>query len=147
MGKDIHAELLKRFRPRLEEELAEIDRLSAENASWSAPVELDQQSVGRVSRIDAMQMQAMSQAVQRRRVARRTLIQQALKRMEEGEFGYCTECEEIAPGTHRPCLLHREGALKNEDVPPYRTLSPRHQHLPPKSENCYPSVRYETSPG
>src|SRR5688500_20180217 len=28
----------------------------------------------------------------------------------------------------------------------YRTLLPRHQHLPPKSEKCYPCVRYETSP-
>lgn len=88
-----------RFRPRLREELAEIDRLEAENAGWSAPVELDQQSVGRVSRIDAMQMQAMSQAVQRRRAARRLAILQALRRIEEGEFGYCIECgEPIAPG-------------------------------------------------
>jgi DnaK suppressor protein len=94
-----YRDLLDRFRPRLQEELAEIDRLSEENAAWSAPVELDQQSVGRVSRIDAMQMQAMSQAVQRRRAARRMLIQQTLKRMDEGDFGYCIECgEEIAPG-------------------------------------------------
>src|SRR5690606_36677285 len=27
-----------------------------------------------------------------------------------------------------------------------RTLSPRHQHLRPKSQKCYPCVRYETSP-
>jgi DnaK suppressor protein len=88
-----------RFRPRLEQELAEIDKLDQENAAWSAPVELDQQSVGRVSRIDAMQMQAMSQAVQRRRTARRVAIQQALKRIEEGEFGFCVDCgEPIAPG-------------------------------------------------
>jgi DnaK suppressor protein len=94
-----YSKLCDRLRPRLEAELAEIDRLSEENAAWSAPVELDQQSVGRVSRIDAMQMQAMSQAVQRRRTVRRTLIQQALKRIEEGEFGHCVECgEEIAPG-------------------------------------------------
>lgn len=49
-------------------------------------VELDQQSVGRDSRIDALQMQAMSQAEQRRRAARRVAIQQALKRIEIGEF-------------------------------------------------------------
>jgi DnaK suppressor protein len=66
---------------------------------WSAPVELDQQSVGRVSRIDAMQMQAMSQAVQPRRALRRVAIQQALKRIDDGEFGFCTECgEPIAAG-------------------------------------------------
>lgn len=92
-------ERIARYRPRLEQELAEIEKLDAENAAWSAPVELDQQSVGRVSRIDAMQMQAMSQAVQRRRAARRVAIQQALKRIAEGEFGFCVECgEPIAPG-------------------------------------------------
>lgn len=53
-----YQELVARFRPRLEAELAEIEKLDEENAAWSAPVELDQQSVGRVSRIDAMQMQA-----------------------------------------------------------------------------------------
>ena len=94
-----YQELVARFRPRLEAELAEIETLDEENAAWSAPVELDQQSVGRVSRIDAMQMQAMSQAVQRRRAARRVAIQQALKRIAQGEFGFCIECgEPIAAG-------------------------------------------------
>lgn len=58
-----------------------------------------------------MQMQAMSQAVQRRRAARRVAIRQALKRIEDGEFGYCTECDEpIASGrldvdpTFRVCV-------------------------------------------
>lgn len=92
------AALAARLRPRLEAELAEIDRLDAENAGWSAPVELDQQSVGRVSRIDAMQMQAMSQPVRRRRAGRRVALQQALKRIDEGEFGFCVECgNQIAP--------------------------------------------------
>lgn len=83
-----------RFRQRLLDELAEIEALDSQNAGWSAPVELDQQSVGRVSRMDAMQMQAMAQAVQRRRGARRIAIQQALKRIDEGEFGHCVECDE-----------------------------------------------------
>lgn len=97
MSQDDHDRRVERFCPRLEDELIEIDRLSEENASWSAPVELDQQSVGRVSRIDAMQAQAMSQAVQRRRSNRRQRILQALKRMDEGEFGYCSECGEEIP--------------------------------------------------
>src|SRR5688572_25025225 len=28
----------------------------------------------------------------------------------------------------------------------HRTLSPRHQHLPPKRGKCYPCVRYKPSP-
>lgn len=55
-------------------------------------VTLDQQSVGRLSRIDALQRQAMAQATARRRDARRAQIHAALARLEEGEFGYCTEC-------------------------------------------------------
>ncbi|QHD69665.1 hypothetical protein GS397_23260 [Sphingobium yanoikuyae] len=62
-----------------------------------APVTLEQDSVGRLSRIDAMQVQAMALAQQRRRESERAAIDAALRRIEEGEFGYCITCgEEIA---------------------------------------------------
>lgn len=62
-----------------------------------APVALDQQSVGRLSRMDAMQVQAMSQAQQRKRDLDLRSIASALSRIENGEFGYCTDCgEQIA---------------------------------------------------
>lgn len=87
------------LRERIETELAEIERLLADNADSSAPVELDLQSVGRVSRVDAMQVQAMAQAVAQRREARLGKLHAALKRMDDGEYGYCLECgEEIAAG-------------------------------------------------
>lgn len=71
-----------------EDELSEADR---------APVTLDQESVGRLSRIDAMQMQAMAMAQQRRRQAERAAIDAALDRIAAGEYGYCLQCgEEIA---------------------------------------------------
>jgi DnaK suppressor protein len=98
MADEHHPQRAAGFRQRLEDERAEIEKLDRQNAAWSTPVELDQQSVGRVSRIDAMQMQAMSQAVQRRRAARRIAIDQALKRIEDGDYGYCVDCgEPIAP--------------------------------------------------
>ena len=53
---------------------------------------LDQQSVGRLSRMDAMQRQAMAQATQRRRNARAQRVKAALQRMEDGEFGFCQDC-------------------------------------------------------
>jgi len=60
-------------------------------------VVLDQQSVGRLSRMDAMQQQAMARATQTRRDHQALRIKAALKRMDQGEYGYCTECgEEIA---------------------------------------------------
>ncbi len=72
---------------------------SVENASESAaPVELDQQVQGRLSRMDAIQGQAMAQATIERRRVEISQIDAALQRMEEDEFGYCVECgEDIAP--------------------------------------------------
>ena len=58
---------------------------------------LEQQSVGRLSRQDALQQQAMAKAQEQRRGAEIRRIDAALKRLEEGDFGYCDECgEEIA---------------------------------------------------
>ena len=60
-------------------------------------VKLDQQSVGRLSRMDALQGQAMAQAQERNRLALLARIDQAFKLIEQGEYGYCLSCgEEIA---------------------------------------------------
>ena len=75
----------------------ELDREDALNADSRDTVELQQDSVGRLSRMDAMQQQAMAQATERRRAAERARIAAALERIEEGEWGYCLVCgEEIA---------------------------------------------------
>lgn len=85
------------YRKRIEGELEELAQASADAKDARAPVELDQQSVGRLSRMDAMQVQAMAQETERRRQGRRDALHAALKRMDEGEFGFCTACgEEIA---------------------------------------------------
>ena len=63
-----------------------------------ATVTLDQQSVGRLSRMDALQGQAMAQASERQRRADIKKISAALKRLDDGDYGYCVECgEDIAP--------------------------------------------------
>jgi len=60
-------------------------------------VELDQTSVGRLSRMDALQGQAMSQERDRRRQLELQKIAAALRRIEAGEYGDCVRCgEEIA---------------------------------------------------
>lgn len=58
------------------------------------PVILDQSSVGRLSRMDAMQMQAMSLETKRRRSLQLQRIEGAFQRIEKGEYGYCLKCEE-----------------------------------------------------
>jgi DnaK suppressor protein len=95
-------DLRREFEPLLRGEFAEIERSSAGTAADRAPVTLDQQSVGGLARMDAMQLQAMTMATEARRHARRFRIQAALARMEEGEFGRCTRCGEfIGPGRMR----------------------------------------------
>ena len=58
------------------------------------PVTLDQQSVGRVSRIDAIQQQQM--AIANREQDRKLLIaiRKSLVRVDNDEYGYCLECAE-----------------------------------------------------
>jgi DnaK suppressor protein len=81
--------------------LARRDELREQSSTSSAErdaVELDQQSVGRLSRMDAMQRQAMAQANERARAAELTRIEQALRRIEDDEFGWCVKCgEQISP--------------------------------------------------
>ena len=57
-------------------------------------VELDQARVGRLSRMDAMQAQAMSIETGRRRREKLRQIADALYRIEADEYGYCAECGE-----------------------------------------------------
>lgn len=62
-------------------------------------VELDQSRVGRLSRVDALQAQAMSVEAERRRKLLLGRVDAALARIEEGEFGDCLRCgEPIAAG-------------------------------------------------
>ena len=85
------------YRQRIEGELKALAQASAGAKADRAPVELDQQSVGRLSRMDAMQVQAMAKETERRRQGRMDTLHAALKRMDEGEFGFCVACgEQIA---------------------------------------------------
>ena len=59
----------------------------------SEVVELDQNRVGRLSRLDAMQGQAMAQASAERQQKQLILIANALERIDEGEYGRCLECD------------------------------------------------------
>lgn len=80
------------FRDLLLRRRAEFDEQDRLSEGDRAPVALDQESVGRLSRIDAMQVQAMALAQERRRIGERVAIAAALQRIEAGEFGYCAEC-------------------------------------------------------
>ena len=88
------AAIEQRLRARREELL----RLTAAHEEESDPVELDQSSVGRLTRLDALQGQAMAAEVERRREREVARIDSALERIAGDEYGYCVSCgEPIAP--------------------------------------------------
>ncbi len=82
------------FRKSLEERLSAIRSGRETEQTAGTPVELDQTKVGRLSRMDAMQQQAMAQATARRNELEEQRIQMALRHLEAGDYGYCVKCEE-----------------------------------------------------
>ena len=90
---DPYAEVKARLVARREE----LRALAAGSADSRQPVELDQTRVGRLSRMDALQDQAMALETQRRREAELTRIEGAMVRIAEGEYGACVSCGEDIP--------------------------------------------------
>ena len=77
--------------------MAELAKRSQISEEARAPVVMDQQSVGRLSRMDAIQQQSMELATEARRRQRLAQLQAALDRIAGDEFGWCLTCgEEIA---------------------------------------------------
>lgn len=67
-------------------------------AAGEAPVELDQARMGRLSRMDDMQHQAMALELKRRRDLQLQRIEGAFQRLEKGVYGTCVKCgTPIAP--------------------------------------------------
>jgi DnaK suppressor protein len=60
----------------------------------TGPVELEQDSMGRLSRRDAMQAQQKAEEGGRLRKRQLQKIEGALRRIEAGEYGKCFVCEE-----------------------------------------------------
>lgn len=83
---------LKALKAKLLAERREIEHDAAVSAEERAAVELDQSTVGRLSRMDALQNQALQLETERRREIELARIEAALKRMETGGYGYCVSC-------------------------------------------------------
>ncbi len=90
---------MKYYKKRLEERLEILKHSQKAGKDEKEPIELDQARMGRLTRMDAMQQQAMSRAASHLVDAEIRRIETALKRMETGDYGYCINCEEeIAEG-------------------------------------------------
>ena len=80
------------LRTRLIKRRSDLIRFIDGHHEETRPVQLDQTKVGRLSRMDEIQTQAMSIETERRRKEEILRINSALYRMEIGEYGDCVIC-------------------------------------------------------
>lgn len=82
----IHESLLQRK--------AELEEFGKASAVSGGVVQLDQTTVGRLSRMDAMQAQQMSLELARRGKLELLQVEGALRRLAQGDYGMCHSCGE-----------------------------------------------------
>lgn len=85
---------IQHFRAKLLNRRAEIQALEPTRKDAAGTVILDQTSVGRLSRMDAMQQQAMAKSTRQRAADELQRIEAALRRCDSGDYGYCMRCDE-----------------------------------------------------
>lgn len=85
---------IEAYRKRLQTALAQVKADTTESTAAAATVVLDQSSVGRLSRMDAMQQQAMAKNVLQRLAMQQRKLEAALGRMELGTYGLCCLCHD-----------------------------------------------------
>ena len=90
---------------------------SAETRDLRKPVLLDLQSVGRLSRVDALQVQAMAVEVERRRSSELKEIASALDRIASGEYGQCRVCGENIGADRLDVIPTATVCIKCADLP------------------------------
>ncbi len=85
---------LERLRALLQQHRDEILSDTQSDAEAVKTVEVDQGRVGRLSRADALQTQALEIELKRRRSLELKRIAAALQRIESGDYGFCITCGE-----------------------------------------------------
>lgn len=85
---------LQKFKDLLETQRDELINCQQMAQSSTETVDLDQASVGRVSRMDAMRSQAMAVETTRLRQQQLRKISTALALIASGDYGYCSVCDE-----------------------------------------------------
>ena len=85
-------EIERVLRKREEQTLEDLKRL---NAAVQAPPGLDDGTIGRLTRMDALQQQEMALHGQRRLKLQLETIRGALSRVQDGTYGTCVFCEQV----------------------------------------------------
>lgn len=85
-------EQVDELRTVLEKDLRRLERSMRLTDQVLDPAALDQTAVGRLSRMDTLQGQALARDLQDREHARLALLQDALRRVAAGTYGRCLAC-------------------------------------------------------
>ena len=85
---------IRRFKAKLLQAREEILSMQGTRDASAATVVLDQSSVGRLSRMDALQQQALAKSSRQRAEQSLRRIEAALRRCDDGSYGYCVDCDE-----------------------------------------------------
>ena len=81
------------FRPIIEEAIREAKTEIANSKENTKPISPDV-SIGRLSRLDSMQMQQMALEAQRRQQLYLIRLEEALTRLNQGTYGQCLQCRD-----------------------------------------------------
>ena len=82
------------LRQRCEALIAELEATLAGSTGAAGTVELDQTRVGRLSRMDALQGQAMAKAAATRAEQQLARLRGVLARIDAPDYGTCPDCDE-----------------------------------------------------
>ena len=88
---------LTRFAALIEARMEDLEAQETRGRAGRDVVELDQQAIGRLSRMDALQNQAMAQAQAARRSGEAARLVAAQERIADGSYGQCEDCGEDIP--------------------------------------------------
>jgi len=84
---------LQEIQTLLLEKKAQLEQQLQDAESATGVVTLDQTSVGRVSRIDAMQQQSMAVSTRGKAEASLRKVIGALRKIDAKDYGYCSNCD------------------------------------------------------
>lgn len=95
----------------------ELDRLEAEDLEAADSLETvsPDKAIGRLSRLDSMQMQEVAKEAARQRGMRIHRLREALRKMDHGEYGLCSACGgwiEIERLKAQPEILKCSGCME-----------------------------------
>ena len=90
---DLSGPQIEAFEARLRDLAQELRSALKPLENASKTVDLDE-PIGRLTRVDALQQQSMAKANRQSAQVRLRQIEAALKRVGEGTYGYCLECDE-----------------------------------------------------